>query len=87
MTPVAILLNAMRGRRPRPAAPREVCPPATRPTRLTPSVVPPYVRRATIYSLAAQGLSCDEIVRRTGFAYDAVAMLVAADVPAPEVRP
>ena len=71
MTPIAALLSAMRGSSRR-------APPSTAAAdgRLSPTVVPTYVRRATIFAFAAQGLSREEIVRRTGFAYDAVAMLV-----------
>ena len=88
MTPLAILLSAMRGAGRRGRAPTGA-PDATAPAGradLRPSVVPAYVRRATIYAFSAQGLSRDEIVRRTGFAYDAVTMLMSnqAIPPIPE---
>ncbi|HUX32337.1 MAG TPA: hypothetical protein VMV51_00585 [Gemmatimonadaceae bacterium] len=82
MTPLAMLLSAIRGGGRRGRAPTGE-PEATVPTGrpgLRPSVVPAYVRRATIYAFSAQGLSRDEIVRRTGFAYDAVTMLMSNPV-------
>lgn len=83
MTTLALLIASVRGkpRRARPArlsAP--VAPSAAEPrSGALPPAMPPYARRATIHVYAAQGMSREEIVRRTGFAYDAVALLVPGD--------
>ncbi len=71
MTPIAMLISGLRRRTPEAdSAPALAAEP--------PRSLSPHGRRRAICAYAAQGLSRDEIVRRTRFAYDAVALLVPA---------
>ena len=72
MTPIAMLISGLRRRTP---AADVAAVPAADPQR----PLSPRARRRAICAYAAQGLSREEIVRRTRFAYDAVALLVPAE--------